>query len=600
MLTRINSFKCRVGGEWKPSDCFSKNQLAKWHQARRSRNSTTNAANIGLTCREHSGEPNLGLHCNGPCGLWKAREQFSTNQRRNNLRVRKYPTFLNLFYPLLTFYLLEWCIACTQWQAEQTYDSIPQAAPNEVNEDTHEHEGVTDLAGGIGFDDDDEDYSDDEIITSSSLTTRTYDDGDYNGSDDDDDNSHQGIAEEDYNPTASVYGHGHYFEPDEDEESSDDDNVSLFVLVLNNNMLMIVPQITVSNVGPARNPSQGSAVGTTDTQQAAADRHSSHAAPLALSDAQVSGPAFSSSFGPDSHAGHNFAEDWVPEHLGRNDNLAALRTGGLLQRHVSGSGSNTPSGSIMSASGQTEIGLPRYTASSVRHGTSASFLSSAASAVSSDSQAGLATASNGSQAGSNENRRSPGPQSYDAYDAQGNVHRRVARPGNSTTAGSSRVSNQRSQTLKAPKGNGNFARVVSCLVFVKILNLFAHIMPRNNERTLMSFDCPRLRPAPTTSQSTTPEARMSFRLMENLNAQLEQNQQRYREEDTKQEIHKKKSKKHKKKKEKALCSVQAHYRHRIDPATCSHRDALGKLRCISISSLVLRSLSRLESSNDST
>ncbi|KAI0162398.1 Stc1 domain-containing protein [Pestalotiopsis sp. NC0098] len=415
-----SAFKCRVGGEWKPSDCFSKNQLAKWHQARRSRNSTTNAANIGLTCREHSGEPNLGLHCNGPCGLWKAREQFSTNQRRNNLR---------------------WCIACTQWQAEQTYDSIPQAAPNEVNEDTHEHEGVTDLAGGIGFDDDDEDYSDDGIITSSSLTTRTYDDGDYNGSDDDDDNYHQGIAEEDYNPTASVYGHGHYFEPDEDEESSDDDN------------------ITVSNVGPARNPSQGSAVGTTDTQQAAADRLSSHAAPLALSDAQVSGPAFSSSFGPDSHAGHNFAEDWVPEHLGRNDNLAALRTGGLLQRHVLGSGSNTPSGSIMSASGQTEIGLPRYTASSVRHGTSASFLSSAASVVSSDSRAGLATVSNGSQAGSNDNRRSPGAQSYDAYDAQGNVHRRVARPGNSTTAGSSRVSNQRSQTLKAPKGNGNFARV---------------------------------------------------------------------------------------------------------------------------------------------
>ncbi|KAK6212645.1 hypothetical protein LQW54_005066 [Pestalotiopsis sp. IQ-011] len=416
-----SAFKCRVGGEWKPSDCFSKNQLAKWHQARRSRNSTTNAANIGLTCREHSGEPNLGLHCNGPCGLWKGRDQFSTNQRRNNLR---------------------WCIACTQWQAEQTFDSIPQAAPNEINEDTHEHEGVTDLVGGIGFDDDDEDDSDDEVITSASLTTRAYDDGDYNGSDNDNDHYHAGLAEENYNPSASVYGHGHYFEPDEDDdESSNEDD------------------ITVSNVDPARNLSQGSAVGTTNAQQEAVDRHSSHAAPSALTDSQVSGPAFSSSVGPNSHAGPDLAEDWLPEHLGKNNNLDALRTGGLLPRHVPGSSSNTPSGSVMSASSQTEIGLPRYTASSVRHGTSASFLSSAASVASSDSRAGLATASNGSQAGSNEKRRSPGAQSYDAYDAQGNVHRRVARPGNSTAAGSSRVSNQHSQTLRAPKGNGNFARV---------------------------------------------------------------------------------------------------------------------------------------------
>lgn len=369
---------------------------------------------------------------------------------------------------MLTVNLLKWCIACTQWQAEQTFDSIPQAAPNEINEDTHEHEGVTDLTGGIGFDDDDEDDSDDEVITSASLTTRAYDDGDYNGSDNDDDHYHAGLAEENFNPSASVYGHGHYFEPDEDDdESSDEDDVSLFVLVLNNNMLMLVPQITVSNVGPARNLSQGSAIGTTNAQQEAVDRHSSHAAPSALTDSQVSGPAFSSSVGPDSHAGPDLAEYWLPEHLGKKNNLDALRTGGLLPRHAPGSSSNTPSGSVMSASGQTEIGQPRYTASSVRHGTSASFLSSAASAASvasSDSRAGLATASNGSQAGSNENRRSPGAQSYDAYDAQGNVHRRVARPGNSTAAGSSRVSNPHSQTLRAPKGNGNFARVVSCIV----------------------------------------------------------------------------------------------------------------------------------------
>ncbi|KAI0137279.1 hypothetical protein BJ170DRAFT_711383 [Xylariales sp. AK1849] len=118
-------FRCKVGGEWRKPHHFSKTQLAKWQNRKKSPNDGVTAANIGITCREHSGEPTLQLQCLGPCGLLKSRDKFSSSQRRNNLR---------------------WCVGCIRWQLQQSPDAVPVAAPNgfvsqdEINGETRENE----------------------------------------------------------------------------------------------------------------------------------------------------------------------------------------------------------------------------------------------------------------------------------------------------------------------------------------------------------------------------------------------------------------------------------------------------------------------------
>ncbi|ORY56107.1 Stc1 domain-containing protein [Pseudomassariella vexata] len=160
-------FRCAVDGKMEPPTAFSNNQLAKWHNTKKSNNDGITPFNIKLTCRKHSGEPARELKCHGPCGLWKARDKFSHSQRRNKLR---------------------WCAGCVRWKEQQDYDSVPLPAPNgQVSPD--EMVGVSvhaQVEKAIGFekdenaadhqdfDDEDTDYED-EGGPEAIHNTRGYD-----------------------------------------------------------------------------------------------------------------------------------------------------------------------------------------------------------------------------------------------------------------------------------------------------------------------------------------------------------------------------------------------------------------------------------------
>ncbi|RYO74178.1 hypothetical protein DL764_010932 [Monosporascus ibericus] len=103
-------FKCAVGGEWKPASEFSQNQLKRWSQKKKHENDGVTAANIGLTCKLHTGGPQSSqIKCQGPCGIRKHREAFSKSQRNR-------PD--------------AWCKQCTDWKERHPGDVIPGAAPN--------------------------------------------------------------------------------------------------------------------------------------------------------------------------------------------------------------------------------------------------------------------------------------------------------------------------------------------------------------------------------------------------------------------------------------------------------------------------------------
>lgn len=42
---------------------------------------------LNTVCQVHSGQPVMEFKCHGPCSLYKHRDRFSKNQRRNRLRV---------------------------------------------------------------------------------------------------------------------------------------------------------------------------------------------------------------------------------------------------------------------------------------------------------------------------------------------------------------------------------------------------------------------------------------------------------------------------------------------------------------------------------
>ncbi|RYP04974.1 hypothetical protein DL765_009995 [Monosporascus sp. GIB2] len=102
--------QCAVGGEWKPASEFSQTQLKKWSAKKKHENDGITAANIGLTCKVHTGGPqSTQIKCQGPCGIRKHREAFSKSQRNR-------PD--------------AWCKQCTDWKERHPGDVIPGAAPN--------------------------------------------------------------------------------------------------------------------------------------------------------------------------------------------------------------------------------------------------------------------------------------------------------------------------------------------------------------------------------------------------------------------------------------------------------------------------------------
>ncbi|GJC82599.1 hypothetical protein ColLi_05437 [Colletotrichum liriopes] len=77
-------FRCKTGGEWKPWSSFSKKQQ-KLVQDKLSRRARIDAANTGMVCRIHSGEPVKEIQCEGPCNRILVLDKFSKNNRTNGV-----------------------------------------------------------------------------------------------------------------------------------------------------------------------------------------------------------------------------------------------------------------------------------------------------------------------------------------------------------------------------------------------------------------------------------------------------------------------------------------------------------------------------------
>ncbi len=85
-LTR-SRIRCDVGKEWKTPEHFSKTKLSQLaNNMRRAKKAT--AANSGIACLVHSGEPETMLKCQGPCGKTYGLEHFSRNTRIRGVYVR--------------------------------------------------------------------------------------------------------------------------------------------------------------------------------------------------------------------------------------------------------------------------------------------------------------------------------------------------------------------------------------------------------------------------------------------------------------------------------------------------------------------------------
>ncbi|KDN66011.1 hypothetical protein CSUB01_00677 [Colletotrichum sublineola] len=102
-----DKFRCKTGGEWKPWSSFSSKQQ-KLVQGKLSRRVRIDAANTGMVCRTHSGEPIKEIQCEGPCNRILALDQFSKNNRSNGVNI---------------------CKACQHWVNTQEPGYAPWAGP---------------------------------------------------------------------------------------------------------------------------------------------------------------------------------------------------------------------------------------------------------------------------------------------------------------------------------------------------------------------------------------------------------------------------------------------------------------------------------------
>ncbi|KAK1841181.1 hypothetical protein CCHR01_16198 [Colletotrichum chrysophilum] len=104
------SFRCDLGGEWRPWGAFSKRQQ-KLVTDRLSRGANINAANTGMICRQHSGEPVKEIQCEGPCNKIRILDDFSKNNRTNGVNI---------------------CKHCQHWTNTQEPGYAPWAAPEQT------------------------------------------------------------------------------------------------------------------------------------------------------------------------------------------------------------------------------------------------------------------------------------------------------------------------------------------------------------------------------------------------------------------------------------------------------------------------------------
>ncbi|GKT50006.1 uncharacterized protein ColSpa_10187 [Colletotrichum spaethianum] len=101
-------FRCKTGGEWKPWSSFSKKQQ-KLVQDKLNRRVRIDAANTGMVCRIHTGEPVKEIQCEGPCNQILVLDKFSKNNRTNGVNI---------------------CKACQHWVNTQEPGYAPWAGPN--------------------------------------------------------------------------------------------------------------------------------------------------------------------------------------------------------------------------------------------------------------------------------------------------------------------------------------------------------------------------------------------------------------------------------------------------------------------------------------
>ncbi|OBR05963.1 hypothetical protein CH63R_10083 [Colletotrichum higginsianum IMI 349063] len=101
-------FRCKTGGEWKPLSSFS-NKQQKLVLDKLGRRVRIDAANTGMNCRFHSGEPVKELQCEGPCSQILVLDQFSKNNRTNGVNI---------------------CKACQHWINTQEPGYAPWAGPH--------------------------------------------------------------------------------------------------------------------------------------------------------------------------------------------------------------------------------------------------------------------------------------------------------------------------------------------------------------------------------------------------------------------------------------------------------------------------------------
>ncbi|KAM0261024.1 hypothetical protein ACHAQJ_002463 [Trichoderma viride] len=108
-------FRCKVGGEWKPLDAFSKNQH-RFIQFQIDGRRRIDAANSGMTCREHTSGQRTEMTC-VLCGLVKPLDEFSGSSKKNESAH---------------------CKRCTAWVETQEPEVIP--APLETGHISIEEE----------------------------------------------------------------------------------------------------------------------------------------------------------------------------------------------------------------------------------------------------------------------------------------------------------------------------------------------------------------------------------------------------------------------------------------------------------------------------
>ncbi|RYP68720.1 hypothetical protein DL769_005441 [Monosporascus sp. CRB-8-3] len=167
-------FRCVVGGEWKPASEFSQTQLKKWSQKKKHGNDGITAANIGLTCKVHTGGPqSTQVKCQGPCGIRKHREAFSKSQRNR-------PD--------------AWCKQCTDWRERHSGDVPPGAAPNGDMSQDELYMRLSSIDDALQHGRGEEDDEDDEDVYVAREDRASFfhdldedDNGDDDGDDDDED-----------------------------------------------------------------------------------------------------------------------------------------------------------------------------------------------------------------------------------------------------------------------------------------------------------------------------------------------------------------------------------------------------------------------------